>query len=154
MIESDGFSELLRFSVDCPVPWLTFQAGSMPKLTHLQLEFCSGSTNPESVPSSFGNLQRLTEVVLLYNQKWCADSSSVRMTVDAVKRQVAKHHNPIDLIINDTKVDDVQEVDAEMKSTTEIQSSDVGEEIARTTVEMTQGEIEIEAECDNISSTY
>lgn len=153
MIESDGFSELLSFSVDCPVPWLTFQAGAMPKLTHLQLEFCSGSTNPESVPSSFGNLQRLTEVVLLYNQKWCADSSSVRMTVDAVKRQVAKHHNPIDLIINDAKVDYVQEVEEEIKSTTEIQSGDVGEKTVRTTVE-TRGEIEIVAECDNISSTY
>jgi hypothetical protein len=74
------------------------------------------------------------------------------MTVDAVKRQVVKHRNLIDLIINDTNVD-VQEVDAEMKSTTEIQSGNVGEETARTTVE-TQGEIEIEAECDNISSTF
>ncbi|CAD6256318.1 unnamed protein product [Miscanthus lutarioriparius] len=147
VIGSEGFSKLLRFSVDCPVPWLTFQTGAMPKLTHLQLEFCSGSTNPDSVPSGVGNLQRLTEVVLLYNQKWCADSSSVIMTIHAVKRQVGKHHNLIDLIINDTKVD-VQEVDVEMKHTTEIQSGD-----ARTTVE-TQGEIEIVADCDNIGSTY
>jgi hypothetical protein len=27
--------------VDGPMPWLTFEAGAMPKLTYLQLKFCS-----------------------------------------------------------------------------------------------------------------
>jgi len=153
-IETEWFSELLWFSVNCPVPWLTFRTGAMPKLTHLQLEFCSGSARHESVPYGIGNLQRLTEVALLYNQECCANSSSVIGTVDAVKRQVAKHRNPINLTINNTEVDVVQEVGDGTERATEIQSGDVqvqqvGEDIMRTTVE-TWGELEIEVEGGNI----
>jgi len=108
----------------------------------------------ESVPYGIGNLQSLTEVALLYNQEWCANSSSIVRTVDAVKRQVAKHRNPINLVINNSKVDVVQEVDEETESLAETQSSNVqfqqvGEEVVRTTVE-TWGEIE-EVEGDNIN---
>ncbi|KAF8772317.1 hypothetical protein HU200_005909 [Digitaria exilis] len=152
-IEAAGFSELLRFSVNCPVPWLIFRTGAMPKLTHLQLEFCSGSASQNSFPYGIGNLQRLTEVSLLYNQKWCANISSVRRTLDAVKRQVVKHRNPINLIVNDTKDDVQEEVVEETKMTTIIQSGDVqqdGEVIARARIE-TWGEIEIEPEGDNIN---
>ncbi|KAG2563255.1 disease resistance protein Pik-2-like [Panicum virgatum] len=139
-IETEWFSELLRFSVNCPVPWLTFQTRAMPKLTHLQLEFCSGSAMQESVPYGIGNLQSLTEVALLYNQEWCANSSSVVRTVDAVKRQVAKHRNPINLVINNSKVDVVQEVDEETESAIKIQSGNVqvqqvGDEVVRNSVE-------------------
>ncbi|KAG2558795.1 disease resistance protein Pik-2-like [Panicum virgatum] len=154
VIETEGFSELLTLSVNCPAPWLTFGTGAMPKLTHLQLEFCSGSAMQESVPDGIGNLQSLTEVALLYNQNWCANSSSVIRTVDAVKRQVAKHRNQINLVINETKVDVVQEVDEETESPAEIQSSNVqiqkvGEKVVRTTIE-TCGEIE-EVEGDNFN---
>ena len=108
----------------------------------------------ESVPDGIGNLQRFTEVALLYNQEWCANSSSVVRTVDAVKRQVAKHRNPINLVINNSKVDVVQEVDEETESATKIQSSNLqvqqfGEEVVRAAVE-TWGEIE-EVEGDNIN---
>jgi hypothetical protein len=155
VIETEGFSELRGFSVNCPAPWLTFGTGALPNLTHLQLEFCSGSAMQESVPRGIGNLQRLSEVALLYNQEWCGNSSSVIRTVDAVKRQVAKHHNPINLIINKTKVDVVQEVDEETESATEIESGSVqvqqvGEQIVRVSVE-TWGEIEIEVEGGNIN---
>ncbi|KAG2563251.1 hypothetical protein PVAP13_8KG368300 [Panicum virgatum] len=154
VIETEGFNELWGFSVNCPAPWLTFRTAAMPKLTHLQLEFCSGSAMQESVPYGIGNLQSLTEVALLYNQEWCANSSSIVRTVDAVKRQVAKHRNPINLVINNTKVDVVQEVDEETESLAETQSSNVqfqqvGEEVVRTRVE-TWGEIE-EVEGDNIN---
>ena len=108
----------------------------------------------ESVPDGIGNLQSLTEVALLYNQNWCANSSSVIRTVDAVKRQVAKHRNQINLVINETKVDVVQEVDEETESPAEIQSSNVqiqkvGEKVVRTTIE-TCGENE-EVEGDNFN---
>ncbi|CAL4979975.1 unnamed protein product [Urochloa decumbens] len=101
LIEYDGFKELTRFSIDCPVPWLTFRTGAIPKLTYLELKFCSGPASLESVPSGISNLQSLTEVVLCYNQTWCSNSSSDKMTVAAVKEEVAKHRNPIELVIND-----------------------------------------------------
>ncbi|CAN6363373.1 unnamed protein product [Urochloa humidicola] len=155
VIDSEGFGELQKFSVNCPVPWFTFRTGAMPKLTHLQLEFCSGSGRQESVPYGVNNLQWLREVVLLYNEKWCANSSSVKMTVDAVKRQVVKHRSPINLIINDTKVDVVLEVDEDTQSTPEIQSDDdqvqqVGDDILRTTIE-TWGKAETEVVADNMN---
>jgi Leucine-rich repeat (LRR) protein len=102
-IENEGFKELTRFSVDCPVPWLTFSTEAMPKLTYLQLKFCSGPAGPGSVPSGISNLRSLTEVVLCYNEKWCANSSSVKMAVASVKKEVAKHRNTIELIINDIR---------------------------------------------------
>ncbi|CAO2149644.1 unnamed protein product [Urochloa humidicola] len=39
VFRSVGFRELQRFSVDCPVPWLSFRTGAMRKLTYLQLKF-------------------------------------------------------------------------------------------------------------------
>ncbi|CAL4986758.1 unnamed protein product [Urochloa decumbens] len=108
VIESDGFNELQKFLVDCPVPWLTFKKGAMPKLTYLELKVCSGPAGQQRVPSGISNLQRIMEVALCYT-KWCEDSPNVKMAVDAVKKEVAKHHNPINLFIND----DIQEVDAE-----------------------------------------
>jgi hypothetical protein len=104
VIENDGFTELRRFSVDCPVPWLTFSTEAMRWVKHLELKFCSGPASQKSVPSGINNLRSLTEVVLCYNQKWCANSSSVKMTVAAVKEEVSKHRNPIELVINDTRV--------------------------------------------------
>ena len=78
----------------------------MPELTYLELKFCSGPTDPESVPSGIDNLRSLKEVVLCYNQKWCANSSSVRMTVASVKKEVGKSHyqRRIKLVINGTRV--------------------------------------------------
>lgn len=87
-------------SVDCAVPWLNFSIGAMQKLTYLELKFCSGPASQGSVPSGISKLQSLTEVVLCYNEEWCANSSSVKMTVEAVNKAVAKHHNPINLTIN------------------------------------------------------
>ncbi|CAO2144864.1 unnamed protein product [Urochloa humidicola] len=133
VIESEGFSELQTFSINCPAPWFIFRTGAMPKLTHLQLEFCSGSATEKSVPYGISNLERLRKVVLHYNQKWCATSSSVTRTVDAVKRQVAKHRNWIKLFINNTKVDVVQEVDEEPKSVTGIHSGGVDEDASSAT---------------------
>lgn len=120
VIENMGFHELLKFSVDCPVPWLTFRQGAMPKLTCLQLKFCSGPVRRASVPSGIWNLQRITEIGLHYNSKWCENSSNVKMTVDAVKKEVAEHRNPIDLVINGT-VHDVQEFDEGVEMASGIQ---------------------------------
>ncbi|CAN6373183.1 unnamed protein product [Urochloa humidicola] len=144
VIESKGFSELQTFSINCPAPWFIFRTGAMPKLTHLQLEFCSGSATEKSVPYGISNLERLRKVVLRYNEKWCANSSSVTRTVDAVKRQVAKHRNWIKLIINNTEIDVIQEVDEEPKSATGIHSGGVGEEASSAT-EIQSDEVDEEA---------
>ncbi|RCV38972.1 hypothetical protein SETIT_8G185500v2 [Setaria italica] len=114
--ECEGFHELMEFSVDCPVPWLTFRHGAMPKLTYLQLKFCSGPGRGYNVPSGICNLRMITEVVLCYNEKWCANSSSVKRTVEAVKKEVAKHHNPINLVINGTRHDVPEFNELEMPS--------------------------------------
>ncbi|TVU24416.1 hypothetical protein EJB05_26850, partial [Eragrostis curvula] len=110
VIESEKFPELEKFSVDCPMPWLTFQTGAMQKLTYLQLKFCAIPASQPGVLSGICNLARLTEVVLCYNEHY-ANSPSVKRTVAAVKKQVAEHSNPIDLFINDTVDYNVQEVD-------------------------------------------
>ncbi|KAG0530564.1 hypothetical protein BDA96_05G197500 [Sorghum bicolor] len=118
VVGNEGFRRLERFSVDCPVPWLIFQTRAMPWLTSLRLKFSSGPTSEERVPSGISNLPNIREVVLRYS-KWCANSKSVKMTVKAVKENVAKHHNRnlIDLFINDEKDDDVQAVDEEATGT-------------------------------------
>jgi len=110
-------------SIDCPVPWLTFESEAMPKLTYLQLEFRACPTDPTnliSVPSGISNLSSLTEVDLYYNVRY-ANSSSVKRTIEAVTKEVVNRHNRtqmISLYINDTKQDDVQAVDEWIENTT------------------------------------
>lgn len=100
VIESEWFGCLERFSLDCPVPWLTFKRGAMPMLNYLQLKICSGSVNQVSaVPSGLTKLPKITEVVICYS-KWCKNSSNVKMTVGAVRKQLARHPGQIDLVIN------------------------------------------------------
>ncbi|TVU00525.1 hypothetical protein EJB05_54051, partial [Eragrostis curvula] len=79
----------------------------MRKLTYLQLKFSAAPASLTGVPSGICNLAKLTEVVMCYS-KHCANSTSVKRTVDAVKKQVARHHNQIDLFINNTEDYDVQ----------------------------------------------
>jgi len=117
VIGNEGFRKLQRFSLDCVLPWLTFQTGAMPRLTHLRLKFSSGPASEERVPSGITNLQMISEVVLSYSE-WCVNSTSVKMTVKAVKEQVAKHRNPINLFINGVEDDGVQEVDEEAENAT------------------------------------
>jgi len=132
VIGNEGFHELQKFSIDCPVPWLTFKSEAMPKLTYLQLEFRACPMDPISVPSGISNLSSLTEVALYYNARY-ADSSSVKMTVEAVTKEFAKCRSRaqmISLFINDDiKQDDVQAVDEETENTTGAPSGpDVGAE--------------------------
>ncbi|KAG8090161.1 hypothetical protein GUJ93_ZPchr0011g27057 [Zizania palustris] len=99
-IEYKCFKELERFCLDCPVPWLTFKQGAMPKLQLLQLKICSGPANQRTaVPSGLTNLGSITEIVICYS-KWCSNSSSVKRTVEAVRKQVAMHRNGVHLVIN------------------------------------------------------
>jgi len=119
VIGNEGFHELQKFSIDCPVPWLTFESEAMPKLTYLQLEFRACPTDLISVPSGISNLSSLTEVALYYNVRY-ANSSSVKMTVEAVTKEVAKRRNRTQMIsffINDTKQDGVQAIDEERTNT-------------------------------------
>ncbi|EAZ42027.1 hypothetical protein OsJ_26580 [Oryza sativa Japonica Group] len=67
VIEKEGFKELERFSLDCPVPWLTFEEEAMPKLTYLRLNLHASPASEMSVPSGINNLKELTEVTLCYN---------------------------------------------------------------------------------------
>ena len=88
VIGIQGFKELQRFSVDCPVPWLTFFSGEMQKPTYLRLDFRACPTGPICIPSGISNLRSLTEVSLYYNMRY-ANSSSVKMTVKVVRKEVA-----------------------------------------------------------------
>ncbi|CAL4979988.1 unnamed protein product [Urochloa decumbens] len=102
VIENEGFYELQRFSIDCPVPLLTFESGAMKKLTYLELKFFACPTRQISAPLlGISNLYSLEEVALRYNVRY-ANSSSVKMTVEAVRKEVANHHNAqmISLFIN------------------------------------------------------
>jgi hypothetical protein len=145
-IGNEGFHELQRFSIDCPVPWLTFESRAMPKLTYLQLEFHACPTSPISVPSGIKNLSSLTEVALWYNVRY-ANSSSVKMTVEAVREEVANRRNMtqmISLFINGIEQDDAQEVDKETESTTGAPSGpDAGAE-GEAVVEKTTAVVDIE----------
>ncbi|XP_062182883.1 disease resistance protein RGA5-like [Phragmites australis] len=154
VIESVGFRELQRFSVDCPVPWLTFRTGAMRKLTYLQLKFCAcPASSQTSVPSGIGSLQSLMEVALCYNVRY-TNSTNVKVTVKAMREAVAEHDNQIDLFINGVQNYDVQAADEDTESAIRTQSGiDAGTEddaqaidveTGRTTTEI-QSEIEIEA---------
>ncbi|CAL4983451.1 unnamed protein product [Urochloa decumbens] len=122
VIPSVGFYKLQRFSIDCPVPWLTFEPWAMPHLKYLQL--CGCSTSRITIPLGISNLRSLTEVALWYNVRY-ANSSSVKMTVEALRKEVAKCrkvYQVVGLFINGIKQDDVQAVDEETQNATEAPS--------------------------------
>ncbi|KAL5212309.1 hypothetical protein ABZP36_023156 [Zizania latifolia] len=164
VIECEGFKELQRFCLDCPVPWLTFREGAMPKLQRLQLKICSGPANQESaVPSGLTNLRSTTEIVICYS-KWCSNSSSIKMTVEAVRKQVAMHLNGIDLVIingkenktvrtatkNECESEDVEAFDEEAESAAECGTEDdfdAADEEAERRATHIQSDIE-EIECE------
>ncbi|KAL6890142.1 hypothetical protein ACP4OV_008906 [Aristida adscensionis] len=157
VIENEGFPELQRLSIDCPLPWLTFRTGAMTKLRYLQLKFCASpvdQTAQTSVPSGICNLRRLAEVDLCYNVRY-AISPSVKMTVEVVRKEVAKHRNPIDLFINGIEDENVQVVDEVGQNATRTQSgTDAGAEDGAQAIDVEtvstavqiQGEIQIENE--------
>ena len=127
VIGIQGFNELQRFSVDCPVPWLTFFSGEMQKPTYLRLDFRACPTGPICIPSGISNLRSLTEVSLYYNMRY-ANSSSVKMTVKVVRKEVAKLRRRrmsemISLFINGIKQDGVQSDYKETWDTTGASSS-------------------------------
>jgi hypothetical protein len=149
MIESAGFPELQRFSVDCPVPWLIFGTGAMRKLVYLQLKLCACAVSSQaSVPSGIGSLQSLAEVALCYNVRY-TDSPNVKVTEKAMRAAVAEHDNQVDLFINGVQCYDVQAAGEETESAIETHSGmDAGIEDVKTvrTTTQIQKEIEIEAE--------
>ena len=119
----------------------------MERLGHLQLKFSSGPASEDRVPSGITNLPRINEVVLSYSE-WCVNSTSVKMTVKAVKEQVAKHRNPINLFINGVEHDGVQEVDEEAENATGTSWSGTdagpGRDDAQAVDEEAKGVVEIE----------
>nr|CAB3490266.1 unnamed protein product [Digitaria exilis]CAB3503016.1 unnamed protein product [Digitaria exilis] len=120
VIQNEGFRELQRLSIECPVPWLTFESGAMPMLTYLQLEFNASPTSQGCFPTGISNLRRLAKVALWYNVRY-ANSSSVKRTVGAVREEVAKCRNAtqmVSLFINGAEQDDVQAVVEETESAT------------------------------------
>uniref|UniRef100_A0A0D9XU02 Uncharacterized protein n=1 Tax=Leersia perrieri TaxID=77586 RepID=A0A0D9XU02_9ORYZ len=147
VIESEGFKELQRFSLGCPLPWLTFQEGAMPKLTYLRLNLhpCPAiKKSKECLPSGITNLKMLSEIVLHYSA-WYINSPNVKRTVNAVnkevvetnrerkevaetsqeiKEEVAEHRSPIDLFINGILVDVILADDEEAESATRFDQAD------------------------------
>lgn len=114
VIETKGFKELERFSLDCPVPWLTFEEEAMLKLTYLRLNLHGSHASKMSVPSGISNLEKLSEVKLCYNA-WYINSPNIKRTVEAVSKEVAKHRNPIDLFINGIQIEVNQAGEEEAK---------------------------------------
>ncbi|WVZ50602.1 hypothetical protein U9M48_001842 [Paspalum notatum var. saurae] len=110
VIDNTGFHQLQKLSIDCPMPWLTFSEGAMGRLTYLQLKFCATPAKQDRVPSDIINLRRITEIALCYDAPYI-NCPSVKMTVDAVRKQADQHRNPINLFINGIEQDDVQAVD-------------------------------------------
>jgi hypothetical protein len=126
VIKNQGFPDLQRFSIECPVPWLTFESGAMPKLIHLQLNLCARPTSPISVPFGFSNLCRLTEVSLWYNVRY-DNSSGIKMTVEAVRKEVVNCRNAtqvISLFVNGIEQDDVHAVDEHTTAMVDIEITD------------------------------
>ena len=86
-------------------------------------------------------------MVLSYSE-WCVNSTSVKMTVKAVKEQVVKHRNPINLFINGVEDDGVQEVDEEAENATGTSWSGTdagpGRDDAQAVDEEAKGVVEIE----------
>ncbi|KAF8772313.1 hypothetical protein HU200_005905 [Digitaria exilis] len=124
VIQDEGFRELQTLSIECPVPWLTFELGAMRMLTYLQLDFHARPSSPVSVPVGINNLRCLAKVALWYNVRYI-NSSSVRRTVKAVREEVAKCRNAtqmVSLLINGIEQDDVQVLDEETGSATEAPS--------------------------------
>ncbi|KAF8700212.1 hypothetical protein HU200_034589 [Digitaria exilis] len=111
VIKNGGFDALQRFSIECSVPWLSFESRAMPVLTCLQLNLCACPSTPISVPLTLGisNLYRLTEVALFYNAR-DANSSIVKRTVRVVRKEVAQRNSKIcmpRLFINGIEQDDI-----------------------------------------------
>ncbi|KAM3277032.1 hypothetical protein ACQJBY_045059 [Aegilops geniculata] len=96
VIDGVGFPWLRKLFVSCRVPWLTFEQGAMPQLRHLELKIADSPASQESVPSGIINLMCLSEVAICYNVRY-ANSPTVKMTEEAVRKQVAGH---CDLFIN------------------------------------------------------
>ncbi|KAL6653939.1 hypothetical protein ACP70R_007404 [Stipagrostis hirtigluma subsp. patula] len=156
-IRNEGFKNLKRFSIDCPLPWITFETGAMWNLIYLQLKFCACPVSQTSVPSGIRNLRRLTEVALYYNVRY-ANSINVKTTVEAVRKEAAGHCNPVDLFINGIEDEDVQAVDEVSANGTKIQSGTdaraqdgaqaFDDHTVSTTVQI-QSEIQIESEIES-----
>ncbi|EEC83166.1 hypothetical protein OsI_28392 [Oryza sativa Indica Group] len=154
VIEKEGFKELERFSLDCPVPWLTFEKEAMRKLTYLRLTLHAFPASDMSVPSGINNLKELTEVTLCYNVRY-TNSPNIKMTTDAVSKEVAKHSNTIDLFINGIRKDVIRSSDKKEESATgsEVDAAEDGAQAAdeatlRTTIQV-QSEIEVEGETES-----
>ncbi|XP_052136484.1 disease resistance protein Pikm1-TS-like [Oryza glaberrima] len=155
VIEKEGFKMLERFSLDCPVPWLTFEEEAMPKLTYLRLNLHGSPASEMSVPSGINYLKKLTEVTLCYNIRYINSPNIKDMTTDAVSKEVAKHSNTIDLFINGIRKDVIRSSDKKEESATgsEVDAAEDGvqaadEAILRTTIQV-QSEIEVEGETES-----
>lgn len=110
VIEDGGFRLLRKFFVNCPVPWLAFEIGALPNLAYLQLEFAATLPTQTRAPSGIANIHRITDIALCYGEHY-ANSPSVKIIVEAVRKQIVEHCNPIDLYINGIEQDDVQAPD-------------------------------------------
>lgn len=122
VVENVGFPELVRFSFECLVSWITFKTGAMRKLTYVQLKLCTCPMIQTSTLSSIGNLQSLTEVELFYS-RWERSSPNITMIVGTMRKAIVKHPNQISLSINGLEDLDVLAADEDKGSAAGTQSS-------------------------------
>nr|AAX53158.1 YNR2 [Oryza sativa Japonica Group] len=154
VIESKGFKELEKFSLDCPVPRLTFEEEAMPKLTYLRLNLHTSPMSEMSVPSGIGNLKMLSEVALCYNVRYM-NSPNIKRKVEAVSKEVAKHRNPIDLFIRGMQIEVNQAGEEEAEGATRFNQVNSPEDVVQAADEAAprretefQSEIEDEGETE------
>uniref|UniRef100_A0A0E0BL22 Uncharacterized protein n=1 Tax=Oryza glumipatula TaxID=40148 RepID=A0A0E0BL22_9ORYZ len=138
VIEKEGFKMLERFSLDCPVSWLTFEKEATRKLTYLRLNLHASPASEMSVPSGINNLKELTE-----------------MTTDAVSKEVDKHSNTIDLFINGIREDVIRSSDKKGESATgsEVDAAEDGAQAADEAAGALRIAIQVQSEIEVVGDT-
>uniref|UniRef100_A0A0D3HNU6 Uncharacterized protein n=1 Tax=Oryza barthii TaxID=65489 RepID=A0A0D3HNU6_9ORYZ len=154
LIEKEGFKMLERFSLDCPVSWLTFEKEAMRKLTYLRLNLHASPASEMSVPSGINNLKELTEVTLCYNVRY-TNSPNIKTTTDAVSKEVDKHSNTIDLFINGIREDVIRSSDKKGESATgsEVDAAEDGAQAADEAAGALRIAIQVQSEIEVVGDT-
>jgi hypothetical protein len=103
VIAKGFFKRLLRFSIECRVPWLAFE-GAMPRLTELDLLLSTGPAGQECQTSGIANLLSLDRVTIRYDP-WYINCRSLKAALGTMRRQVAELGYTVKLVNNGVEED-------------------------------------------------
>jgi hypothetical protein len=104
VIAKGFFKRLLRFSIECRVPWLAFEGGAMPRLTELDLLLSTGPAGQECQTSGIANLLSLDRVTIRYDP-WYINCRSLKAALGTMRRQVAELGYTVKLVNNGVEED-------------------------------------------------